>query len=437
MKNYQFYHIYPLGMLDKLRNSNDLNLNNLSDFIPHLKDMNINALQIGPIFKSIYHGYDTVDYKQIDPRLGSNEDFKQMVNRYHDNDIDVIVDCVFNHVSRDFFAFKDIIELKENSKYLHWFYINTNANNHRNDGFTYETWDGHDELVKLNLDNSEVVNYLIDVAKFWFYEFKIDGLRLDAADVMKPHFIRKLNDEMKNLKSDFFIVGEMVHGDYGHLLKETGIDSITNYECYKGLYSSLNDNNYYEIAYSFKRLFGHGGMIEHNYLYNFVDNHDVNRVASEIKDLKHLYPLYIMMYTMSGFTSIYYKSELGASGKRSHTSDYDLRQAFFLNELDQQNNLLKAIKKLSEIRHDEPVLAFGEYEELVVNHSLIGYRRFKDGKSIIILINSSEEPSVIDKSIVSHWQNKYGLKGFDLLNAESINSTQHLIVYPNWARILT
>ena len=437
MKNYQFYHIYPLGMLDKLNNNNDLNLRNLTEFITHLKEMHINALQIGPIFESVYHGYETIDYKKIDSRLGSNDDFKEMVGSYHYNDIDVIVDCVFNHVSRDFFAFRDVLEFRESSKYLNWFYINTNTNNHRNDGFTYETWDGHDELVKLNLDNNEVCDYLIDVAKFWFYEFKIDGLRLDAADVMKPEFIKRLNNEMKALKSDFYIVGEMVHGDYNGLLNRTGIDSITNYECYKGLYSSLNDTNYHEIAYSFKRLFGQDGMIKNKCLYNFVDNHDVNRVASEIKDSKHLYPLYLMMYTMNGFTSIYYKSELGADGKRSNTSDYALRQPFLINELDYQNNLLESIKKISKIRSNEPVLAFGDYEELVVNSSLIGYRRFKNGKSIVTFINSSDEPSIIDKNIFSHWANSYGLNGYDLLNEESVIKGEHLVIHPNWGRILT
>lgn len=437
MKNYQFYHIYPLGMLDKLSNNNNLNLASLRDFIPHLKEMHINAVQIGPIFESVYHGYDTIDYKQIDRRLGNNEHFKHLVNAYHHHNIDVIVDCVFNHVSRDFFAFRDVLEFRENSKYLHWFKIDINSNNHRNDGFTYDTWDGHDELVKLNLENEEVANYLIDVAKFWFYEFNIDGLRLDAADVMNTDFMSRLNREMKSLKEDFYIVGEMVHGDYKGLLDRSGIDSLTNYECYKGLYSSLNDTNYHEIAYSFRRLFGQGGLLNNNYMYNFVDNHDVNRVASEIKDSKHLYPLYIMMYTMKGYTSIYYKSELGVTGKRSNTSDYELRQPFKIDELGYDNSLLDTIKNISKIRHYQPVLTQGDYEELVVDHSLIGYRRFKDGKSIVTLINSSKEPSVIDKSIVSHWINEYNLDGYDLLNEESHHHGEHLVIHPNWGRILT
>lgn len=437
MKNYQFYHVYPLGMFDKLSNTNDLNLNSLSEFIPHLKEMHINALLIGPIFESVYHGYDTIDYSIIDRRLGSNHDFKQMIDNYHNNGIDVIVDCVFNHVSREFFAFRDVLEFREHSKYLHWFNINTKDNNHRNDGFTYETWDGHDELVKLNLDNEEVVNYLLNTAKQWVNEFNIDGLRLDAADVMKPEFIQRLNHEMKELKSEFYIVGEMVHGDYNQLMNQTGIDSITNYECYKGLYSSLNDSNYHEIAYSLRRLFGDQGMIKNRFLYNFVDNHDVNRVASEIKDNKHLYPLYIMMYTMPGFTSIYYKSELGATGKRSNTSDYELRQPFKVEELNYANDLLGTIRKISKIRHYEPVITTGNYEELVVDHKLIGYRRFDQYNSIITLINSSDDVSIIDKAIISHWINTYGLDGYDLLNEEHLNNEGHLEIHPNWGRILT
>jgi len=436
MKNYQFYHIYPLGMLNKLdsNSTNNFNLTYLNKFSSHLKDININAVYIGPIFESKYHGYDTIDYEKIDRRLGSNSDFKNMVEHYHNENIDIIVDCVFNHVSRDFFAFQDLLTNKWNSRYRDWFHTDFSKNNNRNDGFSYSSWDGHDELVKLNLENTTVADYLINIAKNWIYEFNIDGLRLDAADVMSNNFIKRLSYEMKMIKKDFYMLGEMVHGDYMNLMQETNIESITNYECYKGLYSSLNDKNYHEIAHSFNRLLGHSGLVKNKYLYNFVDNHDVNRVGSEIKNKKHLFPLYLMLYTMKGLSSIYYKSELGVEGKRTKYSDENLRQPFIIEELNYDNALLDSIKRFSLIRKEHDLFAFGDYETLLVESSFIVYKRFKNNKNILVLINSDDESKVISKNLLNKWKHKYNLRGFDILNKENLNND--IIIYSNWGRVV-
>jgi glycosidase len=436
MKNYQFYHIYPLGMLDKLNGNNELNLLYLNKFIPHLKELNINALYIGPLFESKYHGYDTIDYNKIDFRLGTNNNFIEMVNSYHNSKIDIIIDCVFNHASRDFFAFKDLLYNKWDSRYRDWFYTDFSRNNNRNDGFSYHSWDGHDELVKLNLENTEVSDYLINIAKNWVYEFDIDGLRLDAADVMSKNFMKRLNTEMKSIKKDFYIVGEMVHGNYMELMKETGIDSVTNYQCYKGLYSSLNDKNYHEIGHSFNNLLGKNGLIDNKYLYNFVDNHDVNRVASVIKNQKHLYPLYLMMYTMKGYTSIYYKSEFETKGKRTHNSDNELRQPFLIEELNQQNELFKSIKKFSEIRNKYDLFAFGDYEQIILESTLIAYKRSNNNKNILVIINSDDDNKIINQKTLNTWKNKYNLSNFDILNEEKLKDNQDLVIFSNWGRIL-
>lgn len=449
MKNYQFYHIYPLGMLNQLEENSKpkYQLNNIEAFIPHLKSMNINGLYIGPIFESVYHGYDTKDYKLIDQRLGNHDMFKQLVEKMHEADIDVIVDCVFNHVSREFWAFQDLKWHKENSKYKNWFNIDFSRNNHRNDGFSYGTWDGHDELVKLNLENPEVKQYLIEVAKFWVDEFNIDGLRLDACDVMNNTFVKELKSVLSEyVKKDFYVVGEMVHGDYGRKLKETGIDSLTNYEAYKGLYSSLNDTNYFEIAYSFKRLFGNGedkGVVGDSLLYNFVDNHDVNRVASVLKKEEHLYPLYLMLYTMKGYTSLYYKSEFGEKGMRDQYSDKQLRQAFIVEEIQVQNALYKHIKKLSEIRKELSVLVDGKYREVFVDHSIIAYLRYNNEKTVLVLINSSSEKIELNGQRMSKIRqdvlSKIGYSNTrqkDLLNNEYIDYNRTITLDPNWGRII-
>ncbi len=197
--------------------------------------------------------------------------------------------------------------------------MNFGGNNSFDDGFDYDNWDGHDILVKLNLQNNEVKDYLIKIGQSWIESYNIDGLRMDAADVMDKDFLRMLSHELKSYKNNFTFIGEVVHGNYNDWTRDGGaMDAVTNYEAYKGLYSSLNDKNYYEIAHTLDRQFGRrGGKYDPGgTMYNFVDNHDVNRVASRLKEERHLYPLYIMLYTMPGFPTIYYGSEFGIKGKK-------------------------------------------------------------------------------------------------------------------------
>lgn len=436
MNNYQFYHIYPLGMLDKLEGrDNQRKIKDLKRFTGHLKSMNINGVYLGPVFASEYHGYDTIDFYKVDERLGSEEDLADLTRYWKGEGINTVFDCVFNHVSRQFFAFQDVLEKRQSSVYRDWFHIDWNGNNGYQDGFSYEAWDGHDALVKLNLMNHEVQGHLIGAAKHWIDRYDIEGLRMDAADVMDRGFLKRLVNECKAIKPDFFFIGEMVRDDYASLMSETGMDSTTNYECYKGLYSSLNDRNYHEIAYSLNRQMSKGGMLEGYNMYNFVDNHDVNRVAGQLNQEQHLYPLYLMLYTMKGYPSIYYRSEIGDDAKRNNQSDLMLRKPFELDEIDERAPLLNNIRKLSTIRKYHPAFAYGSYEQLYVDHTLIGYLREYEDRRFIVFINSDDKDSVIDKSIVMHWKEKYGLDGYDMLNDEPITS-DHLSVYPNWGRII-
>lgn len=140
-----FYHIYPLGMLDAPRENSYgepvHRLPALHPWIGHLQRLGVNALYIGPLFESVGHGYETTDYKKLDSRLGDNEDLKNFVAKCHDAGIRVILDGVFNHTGRDFFAFQDIRRNRENSPYRDW-YCNVNfwGNNEYNDGFSYDNW---------------------------------------------------------------------------------------------------------------------------------------------------------------------------------------------------------------------------------------------------------------------------------------------------------
>ena len=263
------------------------------------------------------HGYDTVNYHFLDRRLGTNDNLIEVIRFFHDYGIKIILDAVFNHTKK-LFAFKDLLQYGAQSQYKDWYSgIDFTRRSPLNDPFSYNCWNGHYTLVKLNLQNKTVQNYLFDCVKQWISDFEIDGLRLDTADCLDFNFMSGLRDVCKKANPDFWIMGEVIHGDYSRWANDNTIHSTTNYEGYKGLYSSHNDLNYFEIAYSLNRQYGTYGIYKNLFLYNFADNHDVTRVASILKEKKHLFPLYTLLYTIPGIPSIYYGSEFGIEGVKS------------------------------------------------------------------------------------------------------------------------
>ncbi|MGN1433428.1 MAG: DUF1653 domain-containing protein [Ruminococcus sp.] len=394
------YNIYPLGFCGAPKD-NDGNLvyrlDKIYDCIEHLKKMSVNVLVFNPLFESSRHGYDTIDYRKVDCRLGDNNSFKKICNTLHENGIRVILDGVFNHVGRDFFAFKDVQQNLGNSRYCNWFQnLNFGGRSPKGDPFWYEGWAGHYDLVKLNLQNDEVVNYLLDSVKFWIDEFDIDGLRLDAADCIDLEFFKKLRNVCKSKKPDFWLYGEITHGDYNRWANDGLLDSVTNYECYKGIYSSHNDHNYFEIAHSLNRQFGNGGIYRNIYTYNFVDNHDVNRIASDLKDKKHLENVYTLMYTMPGVPSIYYGSEYGIEGKRTQFSDYELRPCLDLNNVENANyDLLNHIIKLGKVRLALEALKYGKFDNVNIMNEKLVYKRFTDNQTVFVAFNLTDHDEKI------------------------------------------
>ena len=170
-------------------------------------------------------------------------------------------------------------------------------------------------MVKLNLENQEVRNHIFAAIDFWIDSFQIDGLRLDAADVISKSFLDALSSHCKSKKSDFWLMGEVVHGDYNDWVKPYRLDSVTNYQIYKALWSALNDKNLFELSYNLNREFGENGMYKSFLPYNFLDNHDVNRIRSNIKSKEHLFLLYALLFLIPGLPSIYYGIEMGIKGE--------------------------------------------------------------------------------------------------------------------------
>lgn len=397
-----FYHIYPLGLLGAPKyNTEEATVHRLRELEPwvdHMKEYGFSAVYIGPLFESSSHGYDTKDYKQVDRRLGDNEDFKWFVNLCHENGIRVVVDGVFNHTGREFFAFRDLKEKREQSPYRWWYQdVNFGGNTHYNDGFYYKAWRNCFELANLNLYDEGVRQYLFDVVRFWIDEFDIDGIRLDCADCLEFNFMRDLRKVAEAKKADFWFMGEVIHGDYARWTGEDMLHSVTNYELHKGLYSGHNDHNYFEIAHTIRRQFdANGGMYRGRRLYSFVDNHDVDRLPSKLNNPANLVPVYTLLYTLPGIPSVYYGSEWGISGKKEGGNDDPLRPCLNLSEMEAQPphpELKELLQKLSEVHREEPALVDGVYRELVLTNRQYAFARILGERAVVVAVNNDESPA--------------------------------------------
>ena len=391
-----FYHIYPLGLCGCPHDNTDetvgSHFDKLNEWAEHAHRIGCNAIYIGPLFESGSHGYDTIDYRMVDKRLGTNDDFKAFVNNCHNLGMKVIVDGVFNHTGRGFFAFQDVLKNRENSPYTSW-YCNLNfwGNNEYNDGFSYDNWGGHNLLVKLNMWNQDVKNYHFDTVRFWVNEFDIDGIRLDAADVLDFGFMHDLRGVCDSIKPEFWLMGEVIHGDYSRWANEGMLHSVTNYELHKGLFSGHNDHNYFEIAHSIKRLLGIVGKDFR--LYTFTDNHDVSRIYSKLNNKQHMFNVALLQYTVPGIPSIYYGSEFGIEGDKNRDSDWNLRPDLNLSDFNEMDELPMLFTKLGKLKQRFPELTYGDYQELYLTTRQFAFARVLNGKAVITALNNDDNPA--------------------------------------------
>ena len=388
-----FYQIYPLGFCGAPYENDGVltsRIKKVVEWIPHMKKLGVNAIYFSPVFESDTHGYNTRDYKKIDVRLGTNEDFKEVCRKLHENGIRVVLDGVFNHVGRGFYQFQDVIKNRQNSPYLNWFRVNLDGNSNYNDGLWYEGWEGNYDLVKLNLQNNEVVEHLLDAVKYWVDEFDIDGLRLDVAYCLDENFVRRLRSFTEGLKSDFFLLGEMLHGDYNRLVNDAMLHSATNYECYKGLYSSFNSMNLFEINHSLLRQFGpeNWTLYRGKHMLSFVDNHDVTRIASILTNEKHLPLVYALCFGMPGIPCVYYGSEWGARAQKSD-GDPALRACF---DAPVYNDLSAWISRLAEAKKNSKALNYGSFRSVVLTNKQCIFERKTDEERVLVAINAEDQP---------------------------------------------
>lgn len=388
-----FYQIYPLGFCGAPLKNDGVTVNRvgkIAGWADHIQRLNANVLYLSPVFESDCHGYDTRDYRKVDCRLGTNEDFKAVCRALRKKGVKVVLDGVFHHVGRGFWAFRDVQEKRWDSPYRDWFHLSFDGNSNYNDGFRYEGWEGHYELVKLNLRNPAVVDYILDCVKYWVEEFDIDGLRLDVAYSLEPDFLHRLREFTNDLKPDFFLVGETLHGDYNRWVGDGMLHSCTNYECYKGLYSSFNSMNLFEIVHSLKRQFGpeQWTLYRGKHLLSFVDNHDVTRVASILQNKNHLPLIYGLLFGMPGIPCLYYGSEWGMEGEKAWGDDA-LRPCV---EKPEWNELTDKVAALAKAHRESEALCWGDFHDVVLTNRQVIFQRQSADERVLVAVNADENP---------------------------------------------
>jgi len=397
-----FYQIYPLGYCGAEK-QNDFaavrhRLNIIENDIPRIKELGVTAVLFNPLFESVSHGYDTVDFYNVDRRLGTNADLSALIKKFHSEGIKVVLDGVFNHVGRGFAPFKEVLEKREATPYRFWFNVNFCADNNYGDKLSYENWEGHNELVKLRLDNADLQNYLMNALRFWIDEFDIDGLRLDVSYLLPPWFFEMLRRTAREKKPDFFLMGEVIHiQNFAQNISPERLDSITNYECFKGMNSAVESDNLNEIEYSLNRLFGgyNWCLYTGKHLFNFVDNHDVVRAYTALSDKRKIFNLYGILFTMPGIPCIYYGSECGAEGRKG-ADDSPLRPALSDLSFNKTPELTDFIGKMTRIKKSSRALNYGNYNKIVVSNKFMAFAREADGEKMIACFNISENEVTIN-----------------------------------------
>ena len=439
-----FYHMYPLGMTGSTfanpypvpagaadgtnRDvSADSRMDELMQWIPYLESLHISAIYIGPLFESSTHGYDTRDFRLIDRRLGTNVSFRSFVDCCHEHGIRVVVDGVFNHTGREFFAFRDLQAHRDQSPYAGWYRnVNFGWGSPLGDSFGYESWHGIWELPCLNHKNPEVRNYLLDTVRFWVQEFDIDGIRLDCAGDLSFEFMQELRRLANEIKPEFWLMGEVIHGEYARWVNPQMLHSVTNYEMHKSIYSAHNDHNYFELAHNVRRLEAVGRD-----LYTFVDNHDEDRIASKLLNPAHLAPLYTLLFTLPGIPSIYYGSEFGIEGKKEWGSDWPLRPCLELTDYtdaEKTNPVTSIYAALGRLKAECPELSWGEFKELTLTTQSYAYARVLDGKAVVAVYNNGDSP------VSMEFQLPVEASGVEDLLADCVGS-QPILTQVEWGKL--
>lgn len=325
-ENRIWWHVYPLGFVGAEQAAVPdapvvHRLDHLRGWLDYAAELGATGIALGPVFASSTHGYDTVDHLRIDPRLGDETDFDALVRDAHERGLAVLLDGVFNHVGRDFPAFREVLA-DPASPQARWFRL-VSAPGAEPD---YACFEGHRALVTLNHAEPAVADYVAGVMEHWLAR-GADGWRLDAAYAVPRVFWRAVLARVKAAYPDAYIVGEVIHGDYAAIVRDTGLDALTQYELWKATWSALNDRNLFELAHALER---HNGVLDTFVPMTFVGNHDVTRIASQLKQIRHLPHALAILFAVGGTPSVYAGDEQGFLGVKENRAGGDdaIRPAF-------------------------------------------------------------------------------------------------------------
>lgn len=399
------YQIYPLGLCGAPREnswdwSNTWNaatrpvrrIDRVLNWIDHLKKLGINSIFFNPVLQSDTHGYNTRDFYTLDSRLGSNEDFAEVCQALHDNGFRLIFDALFNHVGRGFWAFRDVRDNMQNSRFIDWFKgIDFNRNTPCNDGFYYKAWKDNWDFPELNLDNEEVVEHIFGAIRKWEDLYRFDGLHLCLAEYLPRKFIRKIRtfcSEMgAGLGGSIAFVAEVFDDiDCSRFISKKMAQSGVNRELRDSICNSFNQSNIYELAYTLNRQFGPDGIYKNVPMMNFLDNHNYPRFETAM-ERKELVPLgWSLLPALPGFPCIYYGSEWGAEGRPAE-DHWALRPSF---EKPEWNQLTTCVQKAFEARKNSPALRYGTYKQLFQAKEQLVFERESCGEKFVIALNISE-----------------------------------------------
>ncbi|MFO1028878.1 MAG: alpha-amylase family protein [Acetobacteraceae bacterium] len=326
-----FWHVYPLGFTDAepaaLPNGPvHHRLRHIIDWMDYAVRLGCSGLLLGPVFAASTHGYDTIDHFRIDSRLGDEADFDALIAAARARGLRVVLDGVFNHVGRAFGPFQSVLRDGPGSPACDWFRLTWPPGSQAGEEPQYATFEGHHDLVALNHDSAAVRDYVARVMTYWL-DRGASGWRLDAAYAVPPTFWASALPLVRQAHPDAWCVGEVIHGDYGGFVRDSTVDSVTQYELWKAIWSALNDRNLFELAWALDR---HNGFLDAFSPLTFVGNHDVTRLASQLDDTRHVAHALAILLTVGGVPCIYAGDEQGFRGVKEHRAGGDdaIRPAF-------------------------------------------------------------------------------------------------------------